>query len=494
MRPGSPVKAAKPSLFRSRTTGEQLTKPLLSRQGTVPRSSTAIDAALLSCSLTEEFDEYRISNPVQSRRVWAPWEKPDDGAREATDAGYGIKYLKHVEKGHQDKLLEYETAQLESRPWAIILDETRRASVLAMPHVKRSMGMCALLSIAAIGTSLLLEEEVMTVISQVNSVVSAGLFFLLGPYVGLCLTRWWQMRIEFLGGVWGAVSDLNLYASIWFHSGSKADEAARSLVRRYGLLAHLLLYKDGRGQTNVDDAIGKGLLLPHEAAVLQPLPSRTQMVFTWLVVFFNKALSEEGAKQLGTTPVPHAPMQAPLVLKRCLDGRGAAGGALALVYTQLPFPYVHLLSMLVQTACVLNAIVEGAKTGWILSAPTCVGDAELGAAHHFRFEMQEGCPPAIFIYHWSATCLIFCGFFVSILIYPVIYHGLLSIGVMLSNPLGTDLIDFPGSFYQHIMKSELEGFAKCTDAINLKVGKGAKWWEGLGAANQSSAAAASRPP
>jgi hypothetical protein len=30
----------------------------------------------------------------------------------------------------------------------------------------------------------------------------------------------------------------------------------------------------------------------------------------------------------------------------------------------------------------------------------------------------------------------------------VIYHGLLSIGVMLSNPLGPDLIDFPGSFYQ----------------------------------------------
>lgn len=60
------------------------------------------------------------------------------------------------------------------------------------------------------------------------------------------------------------------------------------------------------------------------------------------------ALSEKGAETLGTTPVPHAALQAPVVLKRCLDGRGAAGGALALVYTQLPFPYVHLLSMLVQ--------------------------------------------------------------------------------------------------------------------------------------------------
>ena len=79
----------------------------------------------------------------------------------------------------------------------------------------------------------------MSVISAVNSVVSAGLFFLLGPYVGLCITRWWQMRTEFLGGVWGAVADLNMWASVWFHSGSKGDVAARSLVQRYGLLAHI---------------------------------------------------------------------------------------------------------------------------------------------------------------------------------------------------------------------------------------------------------------
>ena len=327
----------------------------------------------------------------------------------------------------------------------------------------------------------------MDVVTSVNSTVSAGLFFLLGPYVGLCLTRWWQCRIDFLGGVWGAVADLNLYASIWFNSGSKADKAARELVHRYGLLAHMLLYKDARGQTNLDDAIGKGLLLPHEATVLQPLPSRTQMVFAWLIDFFNRALSEEGSKALGTTPVPHGSMQAPLILKRCVEGRGAAGGALALVYTQLPFPYVHLLAMLVQVACVVNAMVQGAKTGWILSSPQCLGDAVLPTTHHYRFEVLEGCPPALYVYHWTATCLIFCGLLVSIVIYPVIYHGLLSIGVMISNPLGTELVDFPGSFYQHVMKAELSGFAKCTDAVDLKTDRaaGGRWWEGLGPAGRS---------
>ena len=152
----------------------------------------------------------------------------------------------------------------------------------------------------------------------------------------------------------------------------------------------MLLYKDARGQTSTEDAVGKGLLLPQEAAVLEPLPSRTQMVFAWLAAFFQRALTEEGAEALGTTPVPHAHMQAPLVLKRCAEGRGAAGGALTIVCTQLPFPYVHLLSMLVQVASVANAIVQGSATGWILSEPTCLGEAALSKGHHFRYEVHEG--------------------------------------------------------------------------------------------------------
>ena len=52
--------------------------------------------------------------------------------------------------------------------------------------------------------------------------------------------------------------------------------------------------------------------------------------------------STSDAGSLITTQA-HIYLQAPLVLKRCLEGRGAAGGALALVCTQLPFPYVHRL-------------------------------------------------------------------------------------------------------------------------------------------------------
>ena len=40
--------------------------------------------------------------------------------------------------------------------------------------------------------------------------------------------------------------------------------------------------------------------------------------------------------------------------------------------------------------------------------------------------------------------MILAGWFVTTIAYPVIYHGLLSIGIMVSNPLAEHFIDFPG--------------------------------------------------
>ena len=78
----------------------------------------------------------------------------------------------------------------------------------------------------------------------------------------------------------------------------------------------------------------------------------------------------------------------------------------------------------------------------------------------------EGCQPALFINSFVDSSLIICSWLLSVCMYPLIYSGLLSIGIMLVNPLGSDFIDFPGSFYQHVMKSELRGVSRCVDAHN----------------------------
>jgi len=57
------------------------------------------------------------------------------------------------------------------------------------------------------------------------------------------------------------------------------------------------------------------LLRPHEAEALAPLASKAQVVWAWQTHFWTRALGGD----LGTTPVPHAAMLAPLVMKRCVD-------------------------------------------------------------------------------------------------------------------------------------------------------------------------------
>jgi len=203
------------------------------------------------------------------------------------------------------------------------------------------------------------------------------------------------------------------------------------------------------------------------------------MMFTWLADFWSRALSDEGSATLGTSKVPQAAAHAPFVIKRCLEGRGAAGGALTITGVQLPFPYVHLLSMLVQVACVVNAMVQGAATGWLLSESMCPRtEPTPSTEHHFRYDIEDGCQFAMFVQSPFATVFILLGLLMSVVIYPVIYHGLLSIGVMLANPLGSDFIDFPGSFYQHIMQAEFRGFHTVASSVNLKT-TSPEWWKGV---------------
>ena len=100
----------------------RLKQPLLVRRQS---TKTAVDCALEYGSGkldpargTPGNDEFSVSNGL--------WEAADDGTRSATEGRFGIKFLQHHSSQHPDKLLEYETEQLERHPFSIILDETRQ--------------------------------------------------------------------------------------------------------------------------------------------------------------------------------------------------------------------------------------------------------------------------------------------------------------------------------------------------------------------------------
>ena len=77
----------------------------------------------------------------------------------------------------------------------------------------------------------LFESDSEEAIDALNSLMAAGLFFLLGPYVGNAVQRWWAVRKDCVGGLWGAVDDLSTYAAAWFWRDTPADREARALVR-----------------------------------------------------------------------------------------------------------------------------------------------------------------------------------------------------------------------------------------------------------------------
>ena len=224
----------------------------------------------------------------------------------------------------------------------------------------------------------------------------------------------------------------------------------------------MLLFKGARKDDEQLGAMVKaGLLTAKEQRQLQGsearglpgAPSKSQMVFAWISAFWARALAPDQGG-LGTTPIPNAPQLAPMVLRRCADGRGAAGGALALVFTQLPLAYVHLLSLLVRFASIVNAITHGANAGNMLSSPECGEKMKAAAVGMRRIELffpheptAVACMPALYDQSIAASVTIILSWFVAVIMYPVIYNGLFSIGVMLSNPLGSNSINFCGSWY-----------------------------------------------
>ena len=148
------------------------------------------------------------------------------------------------------KGLKYETERLfkDLNAWKIL----RTASVKAT--ATRGMGsrllafivvaICFMLVGPACGANL------QSTLESLNALIATGLIFILGPYVTLAVSRWWTVRKEGIGGLWGAVDDLCVWSAAWFYKGSLADHSARALVLRYGLLSHALLYKEARNEAD----------------------------------------------------------------------------------------------------------------------------------------------------------------------------------------------------------------------------------------------------
>ena len=244
---------------------------------------------------------------------------------------------------------------------------------------------------------------------------------------------------------------------------------------RYGLLTHALIYKAARGEDDcLDDLVRARLLEPHERDALAPLPCKAECVWVWLGLFFNRALFDVGAApgQIACSAVPCAPL-AGTIAARIAEGRRAITRALACVHMQQPFPYVHLLAVITDLTLFSNALYTGAHLGVHLGA--CQGDGEgddgddkrcATGSSYLGTEAPDDLALVIVI---AAARVVVCA---------LVFSGLLSIQVMLENPMGADPTDMPGLAYQQKLCDQLSAYNRAAACVDPAGG----WWRGVVAA------------
>lgn len=255
--------------------------------------------------------------------------------------------------------------------------------------------------------------------------------FVLVLYLHHAVVRWWAMRRDAVGGLWESVDDLALVLAA--HFPDPGSRPLKELVLRYCLASLDLTFMQAQGTDGVlQGLVLQGLLTPDEKRKLEELVSKPQAVWVWVAGIFQQ-LAERGK------------LSSRLLFSLydiCAKARGAVGrgrGVFAYLDTQLPFAYVHLISVMVHLC---NAMV----------AVKCGILAAVAARNLLRPETRRD---PVSDTENAQVLLMQVAFAVVV---PVFYLAFLSVGASVSDPFGDKFEDFPRSAYRTWMRSECRAF------------------------------------
>eukprot|EP00439_Symbiodinium_sp_Y106_P028638 s2697_g3.t1 len=258
--------------------------------------------------------------------------------------------------------------------------------------------------------------------------------FLLGFFLAACINRWWAMRNDCIGRLWGAINDLTLLLTSYFPSDSPEDTLVRERMLRWAVLSHELMYKQAMQDEDLSDLLQCGLLEEEESKVLAPLPSKGQVVWAWATSYI--AHLAHGPVDQGGSCLPFPVTTMPELQRLCCAARGGLGATLAYVDTQVPLRYMHGLYIVVAMHNVLQGITSVVVIARALSRQTYV----------------------------TAAVEVIC-----VLFFPVVFAGLLHLGAGMLNPLRSCRdTDFPRGAFSYYILSENRAFHQGCSQMNHK--------------------------
>ncbi|CAJ1373216.1 unnamed protein product [Effrenium voratum] len=173
--------------------------------------------------------------------------------------------------------------------------------------------------------------------------------FLLAFYTSIAVSRWWRLRTEGVGRIWGASSQLMMLLGALV-----GDHEPLAAIRRYArasLAIHFLRRRyPSEYMDKLDELEEREILLEDEMEKLREVGvNLAESVWTWVAqIVVRKARTE----QMSEVMLVH-------LLQVVEKGRAGAACIGAQMGTPIPLQYVHLMGLLVKTHNVILACACG---------------------------------------------------------------------------------------------------------------------------------------
>lgn len=244
------------------------------------------------------------------------------------------------------------------------------------------------------------------VLSDSQGLIFASLVaFLLGMFVTTTFTRWWSCR-EKLGTIMNNTLLMGLVLSNYLPTDITAQEAGKKLLR-WMHLAHCMIYKQANEDYTFADLVAAELATDEEVERLRSMigTNLPGVVYGWCMHGVKTLVVDQ---KWAPTPIVNSTVG---YVQNCFL---AAQELAAFVNTQMPYAYLHLLTLTTKVHLAFVVFYGGS----IISGGL---EDELWTRVLFGY--------------------------VIIITNNFIYEGLLRIHAMLSNPLGDDDGDFPTHLY-----------------------------------------------
>lgn len=251
------------------------------------------------------------------------------------------------------------------------------------------------------------EEDSLEPILDISDNVQRFCPFLFGMFVSIILGRWWSIRTSAVGAIADHIMNISgLVVSMGArilqddHDWAQFRRVHLRFVK-YGLASLAAVAHESRADSqHWDEMVALGILSDAEKDILMETTNTAVVLWCWICSVAGELM------ELLKIPPPNYNV----FFQEVRAGVIGIHELHKYLRTQLPFPYVHMITLIVNVNNLVMAVAAGLKFA-------------------IAFEQSK-----------VAVCIaeVF-----QFLLVPLLYQGLLQICVFLSDPMGTDIIDFP---------------------------------------------------